>query len=171
MTTKFKWTAALLIALCVLMLLGVGLMIYSILNPLKGDTIIRVELEEGVGQIASFTDLAMVPGSEDRYRILLSSQYEDDYVVTFTFRETEDHGLKNYVYARIEYGDEVIADKLLRDVFEDKTYSLELPLYKDKDAEVKITYYIPESVGNEAERTSTDFDLVIVAANSEEIYE
>lgn len=169
--TKNKWISTLLITLCVLILIGIGFVTYFLLNPMKDVRIFKLDLESGHGQVVEFSDLAMAPGEHSMYRLLLTSEFEDTYSVSFSFREKKDRSLKQYAFVRIECGEETLYEKSLSEVFQKETFSCDLLLSRDHTTEVKITFYIPEDVGNEAQNTATDFELIIVADNSEEAYE
>ena len=168
---KFKWIAALLIFLSVLILIGIGLMAYFMFNPTKGTEMIRLDLEHDVRKIVDFTDLTLVPGEESKYSLILTSAYEDDYDISLHFSETEDRLLKEYAYVRIECGDEVLCDKRLSEVLDGDPIAFKHRLSSETDCEVVVSYYLPIEIGNEAEGTAAEFSLMIVATNEGDFYE
>ena len=78
-----------------------------------------------------------------------------------------DKGLKNFVYARVEYNGKNVYGKdiLLADLFKADIVKFPCELSDGKDHILKITYYMPVDVSNEAENTDADFILRIVASN------
>lgn len=168
---KFTFICTLLISLSVLILIGIGLMTYFLLNPTKGDAMIRLDLQDDVRKIVHFTDLSLVPGESSEYNLYLSSQYEDDYLISLQFSETEDRMLKEYAFVRVECEGEVLCDKRLSEVLDSEPLTCTRKLSEDSECKVKVTYYLPADVGNEAESTSTDFSLMILATNEGDFYE
>lgn len=165
---KINWISVLMIALCVLILVGTGITAYSLLNPTKGTTMIRLDLTEGAGgKIVTFSDLTMIPGESSKYCLLLSSEVEDEFEITLHFSEIDDKLLKEFAYVRIENGDELLCDKRLSEVLLGEPLTCTRKLSNKTEADIRITYYLPEDVGNEAQGTAAEFELMITASNDE----
>ncbi len=171
MTKKAKLVYTMLIAVCVLIMVGIGLMTYFMAKPGKEAQPIRLDLVDGFGQVLEFNEMTMAPGSECTYRLLLSSEDAGDYAVTLSFIEYGNRDLRKYAYVRIESGDKVICDKSLNTVFKEETYVVDLALSSDEYAEVLVTYYIPELEGTAGMEVSSDFELVVIANNAEDFYD
>jgi hypothetical protein len=66
---------------------------------------------------------------------------------------------------KIISGDEVICDELLAKVFEDDDIVLPVDFAEDKNTELKIVYYLPVDIGNEAKNAEAVFELLLTASN------
>ena len=157
----------LLIALSLCILVGVGIMAYFLMAADSNDAF-DLHLTANGKEKLVFEGVAMLPGESETYDIALRSDISDDYVLSFDFVDLdEDLELKKYVYAKIEYGDKVICDKLLEELFEEDPVLWSCYLSDKEPYDIKLTYYIPASVGNEAENLITDFELIITATGEE----
>ena len=155
-----------MIAICVLILTGSCIMGYFVVNPDRGSDTIEVDL--GKGGNVDFEDLAMLPGESTEYKIKLKGEVEAECDITLKFKEKGDNNtLKNFVYVRIEYEDEVVCDELLADVLDGKRIKLDGDFRDGKRDIIKITYYMPIEVENEAENAEADFSLQISVVNEE----
>lgn len=163
--TKSLVTSIIMIAVCVLILAGSCLMGYFVANPDRGAETIQVDLGKG-GDVV-FENLALLPGEKAEYEIELKGEVEALCDVTLEFKEKGNNTLKNFVYAKIEYNGEVIAEKLLAEFFDDDEIKFETNLRGGKVNYIKITYYMPIEVDNEAENAEADFVLRITAANED----
>lgn len=152
-------------SLITLTVIGIVLIIWMIFNPILRNNVIKIEVEDRGEKIVEFKNLNIIPGSKEQYTIRLGTEVESEYEITFDFIEQEDLGLKEYVYVKIEVEDEVICDKLLKEVFEDEAIKFNCKLETKKRYDIEITYYMLESVGNEAKNTESTFELVIEAEN------
>ncbi len=162
MTTN-KLVRIALIVLSITLLLGVGLSI-ALLVP-REENIIRVDLENGEDTLIEFKQLSLTPGAECSYTLLLSTETDDEFDITFTFTETDDSPLKEYVYVKITDGEETIYELLLSDLLDGESLHMTRRLEKREAHPIVITYYLPQDVGNEAQDAEAVFDLHISASN------
>lgn len=162
--TKSNFMRIGLIVSSILILIGVALTTYMMTTPNQRN-VINVHIENGKTQAIKFEDLCLIPGEECEYTILLDSVAASNYDLMFDFHETEEKTLKNYAYARIEINDEVICDQLLATLFDGDDMTLPVDLTEDKKTAIKIVYYLPEDVGNEAQNAEAIFELLITASN------
>ena len=79
------------------------------------------------------------------------------------FTEKEEGTLKSFAHVKIEKGDEVIYDELLSDAFSDDGITLPVKYGKKNSVKLKVTYYLPSEVGNEAENAEAVFELQVTA--------
>lgn len=65
----------------------------------------------------------------------------------------------------MEKDGEVICDELLAEVFAQEGYELAVDFADGAKNEIKIIYYMPENVGNEAQNAEAKFDLIVTATD------
>lgn len=163
---KSTITSIALIGVCVLILAGTGLMTYFVANPDRGD-VISVDVGKPSGDTVAFDDLTLLPGESKEYEISLGGDIKSDCDITLKFEEKGGKDLKKFVYAKVEYNGKNIygKDMLLSELFlaDEKKFPCELS--DGEEHVLKITYYMPVSVSNEAENADADFVLHIVAGN------
>ena len=157
--------------LSLLIIVGVGLTTYFLLHSERDADLIRLDLENEESQEIVFRALTLLPGGSRTYTLSLFCEVADEYDVTLQFSETEDRALKDYVYAKIEVGGETLCDRLLSDLFGEGATVFPCAFGSGESVDVKITYYMPEEVGNEAQNAEVDFELLITASNAGDFYE
>lgn len=153
-----------LIAGGVLVIIGVILMAW-ILDTEDERGVIEVELEDGKTESLAFENLALVPGEECEYTILLKETNARKYDLELDFVETKENTLKNSARVKIIANGEVISDELLADAFEKEKTVLRVDFDEGMNTELKIVYYLPLDVGNEAKKAEAVFDLLLTASN------
>lgn len=161
---KSKFMRIALIVLSAMILIGVALTIYMLATADERN-IIRIDIGSGETQAVEFNNLCLIPGEECEYTVLLSSKVTDKYDVELAFREKAVNTLNNYAYIRIETNGEVICDRLLATLFESDNIVLPIDLSEKKNDTIKIVYYMPAEVGNEAQNAEAAFELLITASN------
>ena len=77
----------------------------------------------------------------------------------------EEKTLKKYARVKIVADGEVISDELLADAFEKEKIVLPVDFDDKKNTELKIVYYLPLDVGNEAKNAEAVFELLLTASN------
>ena len=163
---KVKMTHGIIIALCTLIVFGISLSIYFVASR-DDRNIIDVKLDSSESQSSvEFCALGLVPGKSVEYTIRLTNEVEGEYNITLEFEEEAEQELKKYVFAKIEVGGKIICDSLLADLFNGEKLSFSGALSSDKSRNIKITYYMPDSVGNEAQNAEANFELRITASDS-----
>ena len=112
-----------------------------------------------------FDGLALIPGEEREYDAFFRSDIPGEYVLLLDFVESGDNNaLKEFAYARLEVGDSVICDEKFSELFDGDPVEIPAYLSKKEGCDLKITYYIPAEVGNEAENATADFKIVVSSA-------
>ena len=124
-----------------------------------------VVVEDGETKILKFENLSLVPGEQCEYTVFLEGDNPKAYDVTLDFEELFDLSLKNFAYVRILADGKLLLDELLADAFKNDSIKLHVDFGQDEDVELKITYYLPIEVGNEAKNAEAIFDLRISASN------
>lgn len=161
--TKKKATDLVLAALCILILVGVGLSVYA---AARDKNVIRVDLEPSVTQAVEFEDLCLLPGETGEYRLNLNCETATPYTVTLQFVDrAPTYTLKDHAYVRIEKGDELLAEQRLADAFAAAPLQTVIDTAAEQACHIKITFYLPADVGNEAQNAEADFALLITASN------
>lgn len=149
----------------VLILVTVALSLYYICVR-NNRNVIQLNISADESYSVDFKALALLPGDDISYTLRVKSEEKQKYKMTLKFNETDtEQKLKDFVYVRIEMGDEVIYEKLLADSFTDEALSLDVDFTNVKKNEFRITYHMPEEVGNEAQNSEAFFELHITAEN------
>ena len=126
---------------------------------------IEVKLKRGETKTLTFEDLALVPGEEHEYIVQMKKVITSQYHLELDFVEIEETELKYYARVKILSNDEVICDELLADAFEKEKMVLAVDFDKGENTELKIVYYLPIDVGNEAKKAEAVFELLLTASN------
>ena len=166
------WARILLTLLSIFILIGVALTFYFIFNPRRSRVIELVVGADGGSETVSFEDLSLVPGSRSEYIIRLRSETEDHYAVSLDFSGSVSDGFRGNLTVEIEC-DGLDGDRtfLLYELLLGKEILIYDKITPDEAYEIRITYYLPESVGNEAQNSEANFDLTITARNDGGFYE
>ena len=127
--------------------------------------VIKLSIEDGIEQSITFEDLSMLPGESCAYTLRLSSKYADKYDLYLNFTELEEKTLKEFVYVRIESGDEILYEQMLKDAFTDDAICFSVDFSEARNTELNFIYYMPIEVGNEAQNAEAIFELLITASN------
>ena len=131
-----------------------------------GQRTIRVEIEAGESHSLEFKRLGLVPGEECGYTVKLSSDDTSKFDLTLGFLPDQSTGLENYARVKLVTEDgEILCDELLADAFDIDPLVLSVDLDEGLNDRIEVIYYMPDSVGNEAEETEATFQLVITASN------
>ena len=154
-----------LIAGSVLIIVGVSLMGWMLATEDERG-VIEVKLEDGKTESLAFEDLTLVPGEECEYTIQLEKTSASQYDLELDFVDTdEEKTLKNYARVKIVANGEVISDELFADAFEKEKIVLPVDFDEGENTELKIVYYLPLDVGNEAKNAEAVFELLLTASN------
>ena len=148
-------------------LIIVGVIIMAIVLSLEGaEDVIKVDIDSKEAQVVEFESLSLIPGESCEYVIKLDGDRSSQYDVTLDFVDLDkEKTLKNFARVRVESGEEIICDKLLVDAIEKEDVTVPVDLKKKKNSELKIVYYLPLDVGNEAKNAEAEFELHIMASN------
>ena len=160
--TKSNFMRIVLVIGSILILIGVFLTAWIMLNSDDNGTI-KVNLDDP--EAVSFESLALLPGESCEYVVELQNGRADKYTLTLDFVEKEEKTLKNFVRVKILSGNTEICDELLADLFLDDELTVPVDFTKDENTELKIVYYLPEEVGNEAKKAEAVFELIFTASN------
>lgn len=160
---RHKIMSAVLIVLSVLILIGLVLMGWMYASKGKNEGLLEVKLEGGGTKALAFESLSLLPGESCEYTILLKKVSTSKYDLELDFIETEEKTLKNYAYVKLIAGDTVLCDELLATAFENDSITLPVDFDAGKNTEIRVVYYLPAEVGNEAKNAEAIFELRLTA--------
>lgn len=161
---KIKLMRIVMIVGSVLILAGVSIM-WGAMVIEEEQNVIEVELDNEETQSIEFEGLGLIPGGECEYTIKLEDSGSDKYDLTLNFVETEEKTLKNFARAKIIANCEVVCDELLATIFEKEDIILPVDFKENINTELRIVYYLPIEVGNEAKNAEATFELLLTASN------
>ena len=149
---------------CILILISVVLLAVALATSgIRNE--IKVDLDDGKTENVEFDGIALVPGESCEYVIKFKGKSSLKYDTHLKFVEKEEKTLKNFARVKIMSGDEVVYDELLATAFEDDGVDLAVDFFRRKNTELKIVYYMPLDIGNEAKNAEAIFELQITAYN------
>ena len=161
--TKNMIARIITIAASVLMLIGVAFLTWMLVTEIYRNNIV-VNLSDGKTEVIEFDGLGLIPGESCEYEIKLKGEHSREYSLDLDFVEGESMTLKNFARVSILSGEEVVYDELLANAFANDIV-LNVDLKEDKNTSLKIVYYMPIEVGNEAKNAEANFELLLTASN------
>ena len=163
--SKSKIMRIILIAGCLLIIVGVSLMGWMLATA-NERSVISVKLENGETEVLAFEQLALVPGEKCEYTIELKKSGASKYNLELNFVDTDEEKLlKNFARVKVMSGEEVVCDALLADAFQNEAIVLPVDFGDGKNTKLKVVYYLPLEVGNEAKKAEAAFALHLKASN------
>ena len=169
MTENKKFLVA--ITACALMIiLGVGLVFWAMWNE-RQVTVIDIRLANASSMPIEFDNLPLTPGSSTSYEFRFTSYSSKKYDVSLDFVEDEEkkdyNTLKHFVRVKIEVDDEILCDDLLERVIDGNSIHFPVDVGKKINTRMKVTYSLPEDIGNEAKGATAAFKLFVTAGNED----
>lgn len=152
-----------LVLASLLIIIGVILMCWMFGGSASEGNVLRVKLNGGETKPLTFESLTLVPGEECEYTLKFIKTNASKYDLSLDFLETVEKTLKNYARVKIVSSNEVLCDELLADAFEDSGIVLPVDFNTGKNTELKMVFYLPIDVGNEAKRAEAAFELLLTA--------
>ena len=151
-----------------MILVGVALMIWMLLAEHNGETI-KLHIDVDVPNKVAINDYVIVPGYENEQCVEVTADKPGEYDLTFSFIEKgdPDNLLKDNLYILIEYDGVVYCDNKLSELYEGGP-AISVKLKRLRAQDIRVVYYIPESVGNEIKGHEVNFDLFITARERRE---
>ena len=160
-----KIMRVLLVIASLLVLIGI-LMTAWIYIRKKDKDVIKVQLSDGEAEVINFDALTLLPGNSCEYTIKLKNDGFPKYNVSLDFVDVDEaKTLKNYAHVKIIANGAVVCDELLATVFENDNIVLPVDEKKGINTELKIVYYLPLEVGNEAKNAEAVFEVLLTASN------
>ena len=157
-----------LIAGSVLIIVGVALMTWMLATE-EERNVIQINIsdmsDDGATKTIEFESLGLVPGEECEYTLKLKSDNSKKYDLYLDFVEVEEKTLKEFARVRIVSNGEIVCDELLADAFLMEPLVLPVDFTENRNTEMRIVYYLPIEIGNEAKNAEAVFDLILTATN------
>lgn len=161
--SKGRLMRVILIVGSALILVGVMLMGWMLKHK-DAQNMIDVLLVDGKTKVVEFESLTLVPGEECEYTVRLRKSDIDKYKLKLDFVELEEKMLKNFARVKILANGEIVYDELLATTFENHGTVLSVDFAEGKNTELRIVYYLPIDVGNEAKNAEAIFELLLTAS-------
>ena len=154
--------AILLLSLMALML---WLFLHKADEEFEGSILVK---ENGITEtLIPVRDLTLVPGDKKEYDIKLVCQASGSYFIHLDFEERDDGGMKEFVNVVVEFDGVQVYEGRLTELLDDgKIIETEDNLYAEDPVIVTVRYIMPIETGNEAQGTSSDFDIHVVINKS-----
>ena len=127
--------------------------------------VINVQLQEGETEKVEFENLGLIPGEECEYVLSLKKGEKNEYDLKLKFVELEEKTLKQFARVKIIFNDEELYDELMADVFNGDDITVHVDFDGGNKTELKIVYYLPIDVGNEAKNAEAIFELLLTSEN------
>ena len=154
-----------MIIMSVLMLTGTSLATWMLVTE-DDRSDIEINLSDEKTETIRFENLSLVPGESCEYIVALKGDKATQYDLTLDFVDTcEEMTLKNFARVKIMFGEDVVCDELLAEIFDNDDLVLNINLSVEKNTELKLVYYLPIEVGNEAKNAEAVFELLLTASN------
>ena len=161
---KSIWMRIMMIVGCLFTLVGVMFMCWM-LSTEEERNVINVRLDEGATESLAFESLSLVPGDVCEYTVRLQKGGAASYELSLDFVEGEEKTLKHYARVTVLSGEEIVYDELLATAFDGEDIVLAVDFDENINTELKIVYYMPIEVGNEAKNAEAVFELQLTASN------
>lgn len=167
---KNKSVNMLIVALLLLAALSVTLVVFLADAKENFPKDITVD-EDGVSEtILQVRDLHLNPTESREYSVNLYCAASGAYDVSLDYEETLDGGLKHFVTVTVKANGATVYEGSLADLLDGTAvirFNGELNEKRTQEPLVlTITYHMPRSVGNEAQRTYANFDVKLKIVKS-----
>ena len=150
-----------------ILLMSIGIILLGLIWATKENpSVIKIRLEGTEMYPLQFERLCLVPGEECEYTVLLEHDTATFCNIKFDFVDLEEqHVLKDHARVRIVAEDEVLWDELLAIAMEGEPLILPVDFKNNVNTELRVIYYLPIDVGNEAKNAEALFELQLTATN------
>lgn len=150
----------LIVGLLLLVAMSVVLVVFIEYAHDVFDDNITVSSDGVTTSVKAVRDLRLTPTQSKTYSVNLVCEASGDYYIFLDYEETADGGMKRFVNVTVRLGDEVVYEGDLATLLDtDKVIEFEGTLEADDPLPVDITYEMPYETGNEAQGTSSDFNV------------
>ncbi len=115
-------------------------------------------------ELLKFESLSLIPGESVGYNVNLQSSLNSDFVITLDFVNTKSGGLEKYMMVETSINGDKRTFSMLS-LFEglDIVYNAEL----FADNQLEFRFYMPDTIGNEAQGKFVDFDVNLIVTNED----
>ena len=107
-------------------------------------------------------DLQLSPTEQTTFDVGMTCAASGSYNISLDYIEQKDGGMKHFINVVVKCNGEVVYEgNLLALLDENEIVSFESVLEEKAPCTITITYEMPITVGNEAQGTSADFDILL----------
>lgn len=147
----------------ILLLCAISIVLAVFLYEAHGEFDDRIVVtEDGVTEtIVPVRDLMLVPTETKEYSVDFYCAASGTYEFDVSYNEIEDGGMKNFVNVTLTFDDEAIYQGPLAELLDtDKVIEFDGYLNDDDPVRVLFSYEMPYEIGNEAQGTWSDFNIL-----------
>lgn len=152
-----------LIAFCVALMTGMGIIYYTQTAKdsfvLGEDVTLRPEGETTITQ--EVAELSLTPGTSKSYSVEMKCKAENTYTVKILFTERGESALRDFTFVEVSLNGTSLGKMLLDELLKGKSFDTECKLQASSATVLELCYSMPLEVGNEAERAVASFDVTI----------
>lgn len=157
----------LIVGLIVLAMMAIALIVFLDWAKDKFDEGITVSADGVTESILSVRDLKLNPTESKEYSINLVCEATGSYHIDLDYLEKFDGGMKNFVNVTVVCEGATVYEGSLVDLLDNQeVISFEGELHADEPLVVTVIYDMPYEVGNEAQGTYSDFDILLTITKS-----
>ena len=128
---------------------------------------ITVDSDGVTESILPVRDLMLNPTESKEYSVNLVCDASGSYLITLDYVEKVDGGMKHFVDVTVTCGDIILYNGSLSNLLDtDTVLEMEGELQSEDPLVLTFRYEMPRGVGNEAQGTHSDFDIVLKIAKT-----
>ncbi len=105
----------------------------------------------------------MYPGASKSYEIHLKADLGKTYNLALNFQKTKACTIAQFIDVQVKLGDELIDSAKLEEYLDGKKVSFPMDFDSQTMIDIEIIYSMDDSVGDEAQNTTADFNLILSA--------
>ena len=157
------------ILLVAFLLIGIfSIMLITFLGQVHEDFPKNITIDAGETSDTVFTvrDLQLSPAEYEEYTVNLVCGASGSYHISLEYTQTRDGGMSGFVNVVVTSGDQVVYQGPLDALFQGEVVTFDGELRAKDPLPVTIRYEMPYEIGNEAQGTSSDFDVRIAIEKS-----
>lgn len=154
-----------ILALVVVAAIVAGIILYFVLTAESKYKLFKeiVLAESGITyEELEFSANGLKPDSSRDYTLQLTAKDSGRYGLEFSFIEEHDGGLRNFVFVKFEFNNDV-KEYSLNELFNGLTVNFETEISGRAAAQLHIIFIMPYEIGNEAQGTESDFTVSFTA--------
>lgn len=158
----------LILTLCVYVLIGIAFFFYirTVQNDFPKE--ITVEVNGTTTSLLKIGEFNLKPGEDREYVVNLKSKVSGDYKINLDFTEITYSELKRFINVGIIVRDDESYYRTLSELLDsEEKIEFMSSLKWDVATRILIRFHMPIEVGNEAQGTVADFNVVLTATYAE----
>lgn len=158
----------LILTLCVYVLIGIAFFFYirTVQNDFPKE--ITVEVNGTTTSLLKIGEFNLKPGEDREYVVNLKSKVSGDYKINLDFTEITYSELKRFINVEIIVRDDESYYRTLSELLDsEEKIEFMSSLKWDMATRILIRFHMPIEVGNEAQGTVADFNVVLTATYAE----